>query len=195
MKYPVVYTAGIGLLFFLAGCNRHAGLGLGLDVMKGGRDTASHPSAVIEQKTLSSMKLLSIPLEAKNAEETGKMLNAGYIELCTFVNRHRLTCGKVMAFYYTYKAPFVLEAALEVDSIPPLLTGNIKSRLLEGGDVLIVHYKGPYESASFAYHALEKWLKDNGKQPRGIPFEVYLNDPITIKDQNKLLTDIYQLIQ
>jgi len=186
---------GVYLLTLAAGCNRHVTHGLGLDAMYGNKDTARVPSFRLERTILPSMKILSYTFEAQRADDIGQYLNAAYIELCTFINKHRLPSSKTMAFYYTYVAPFVVEAAVEVDSFPPVRDSLVNARVLEGGEALIVHYKGPYENAGLAYHALENWLKDNHKKARGIPFEVYLNDPITVKDKNKLLTDFYQFIQ
>jgi effector-binding domain-containing protein len=194
-KHWFLPAMGICLLALATGCTRHATHGLGLDIMTGSKDTARVPSARLERTVLPSMKILSLTFEAQSADHIGQYLNAAYIELCTFINKHRLPSNRTMAFYYTYFAPFVVEAAVEVDSIPPVMDSLLNARVLEGGEVLIVHYKGPYEKAAFAYHALDNWLKDNHKKARGMPFEVYLNDPITIKDKNKLLTDIYQFIQ
>jgi|GEM_PF-706878 len=185
----------LSLLETVTGCSRNTSHGLGLDAMAGSKDTAHHPSARIERTVLPSMKIVSITFEVERAEDIGKFLNAAYIDLCAFINKHRLPSNRTMAFYYTYISPFVVEAAVEVDSIPPVLDSTVNTRVLEGGEALVVHYKGPYENAAIAYHAMEKWLKDNHKEPRGMPFEVYLNDPITIRDKSKLLTDIYQFIQ
>lgn len=185
-------SAGLCLVILAAGCSRHTSLGLGLDAMSRSADTARVPSVRIETTVLPAIKLLSITYETTTEAEIGRLLNTGYIDLCSFVNLHRLPSNKVMAFYHTYKTPFILEAAVEVDSIPPVLTGNIQSRVLEGGEALILHYKGPYENASFAYHALDKWLQEHGKEAKGLPFEVYLNDPVTIRHTYQLKTDIYQ---
>ncbi len=185
----------LSLLIVIAGCSRHTTHGLGLDIMAGGKDTARHPSARIERTVLPPMKIVSLSFEAERAEDIGQYLNVSYVAICGFINKHRLGPGRTMAFYYTYISPFAVEAAIEVDSIPPLLDSTVNTRVLEGGEVIIVHYKGDYESAGFAYRAIDKWLKDNHKTAKGVPFEVYLNDPITVKDRNNLLTDIYQFIQ
>lgn len=196
MKYRWQLSVTVlSLLAAVAGCSRNTTHGLGLDVMRGSKDTARHPSARIERTVLPPMKIVSITFEVERAEDIGMFLNAAYIDLCAFINKHRLPSNRTMAFYYTYISPFVAEAAIEVDSIPPVLDSTVHTRVLEGGEALVVHYKGPYENAALAYHAMNKWLIDNHKEPRGMPFEVYLNDPITIKDKNKLLTDIYQFIQ
>ncbi len=183
----------ICLLTINTGCQRKLGLGLGS--MMGSKDTAQVPSVQLETKVLPPMKIVSVIREVFTEEDIGKALNAGYVELCEYINKHRLPSGKVMAFYYTYDMPFIVEAAIEVDSIPPVLDSTIGSREMPGGEVLIAHYKGPYEKAAMAYHAIYKWLEDNHRSAREIPFEVYLNDPITIRNKNDLRTDIYQFIK
>jgi effector-binding domain-containing protein len=45
-----------------------------------------------------------------------------------------------------------------------------------------------------AYSALDYWLEKNDKAAGGLPFEVYLNDPVTVQDPYDLRTDIYQLL-
>jgi len=184
----------MGLLVMMPGCQRHTTLGLGLDTMKG-RNGNLYPSVKLELTILPPIKILSVVHEVFTEDDIGKGLNAGYIELCTFINKHRLPSGKVMAFYYTYDMPYIVEAAMEVDSVPPVLDGSIGNRVIAGGEVLIAHYKGPYEKAGMAYHAMYQWLEEHHKAAREIPFEVYLNDPITIRNKNDLQTDIYQFIK
>jgi effector-binding domain-containing protein len=189
---PPACFIGICLLA-ITSCQRHTGLGIGS--IMGSKDTTQVPSVQLESKVLPTMKIISVIHEVFTEDDIGKALNTGYVELCEFINKHRLPSGKIMAFYYTYDMPFIVEAAIEVDSLPPVLDSAIGTRMLPGGEVLIAHYKGPYEKAAMAYHAMEKWLTDNHKAAREIPFEVYLNDPITIRNKNDLRTDIYQFIK
>lgn len=196
-KIPVITNGcillSICLLTINTGCQRKLGLGIGS--MLGSKDTAQVPSVQLETKVLPPMKIVSVIHEVFTEEDIGKALNAGYVELCEYINKHRLPSGKVMAFYYTYDMPFIVEAAIEVDSLPPAPDSTIGIREMPGGKVLIAHYKGPYEKAAMAYHAIYKWLEDNHRSAREIPFEVYLNDPITIRNKNDLRTDIYQFIK
>ena len=45
------------------------------------------------------------------------------------------------------------------------------------------------------YNEIAKWLKENDKQARELPFEVYLNEPSQVKDKYELKTDVYQLLK
>lgn len=100
-----------------------------------------------------------------------------------------------MAFYHTSRLPFIFEPAVEVDQLPTQFMGRIKGKKIEGGNAIVVHYQGPYDQVGRAYAAITKWLKENNKQPFQQPFEVYLNDPATVKDPQQLRTDVYQRLQ
>jgi effector-binding domain-containing protein len=79
--------------------------------------------------------------------------------------------------------------------LPSELNGRIKSGIEKGGEVLIAHVWGPYSELRQAYIQIESWLKQNNRMARSHPFEVYLNDPVSVKDPSKIQTDIYQPLQ
>ena len=66
---------------------------------------------------------------------------------------------------------------MEVDKAPVQLTGGVQFKNIEGGDAVVMHYKGPYEKIEKAYLQIDDWLKKNNKLKAGPPMEVYLNDP------------------
>lgn len=149
----------------------------------------------LEEHLTGPMSVLIISDTAADAGEISKVLRAAYAELFEFIAKHQLKPLKVMAFYHSYHPPFILDAGIQVDRIPFKLTGRIKARHVEGGHSLIAHYKGPYESVDKAYLAIDQWLKEHHKDPKGQPFEVYLNDPMQAKDSSGLLTDVYQPVK
>ena len=100
-----------------------------------------------------------------------------------------------MAFYNSYQVPFFIDVAVEVNRVPEVLTGRIKAKNLAGGNALIAQYRGPYEQLEIAYTAIASWLRQHNKVAKDQPFEVYLNDPLEVKDPFDLRTDVYQLIK
>ncbi len=127
--------------------------------------------------------------------DISRLLSKDYGELFSFIYQNGLKPGKTMAFYYSSQLPFIMEAAVEVDKLPAQTTGRIKINKLNGGYAVIAHYKGPYDRVSIAYTAIGNWLKQQNKSAAGAPFEVYLDDPSTVKDPFDLRTDVYQLIK
>jgi effector-binding domain-containing protein len=157
------------------------------------QDTARKPTVGLEETTVDSMIILVIKDTATSMEDISRVIGAGYGELFTFINQTGLIPGKVMAFYYTYQPPFKMDIAVEVNKIPAQTTGRIKLNKIFGGKAIVARYRGPYEKVEIAYTAIADWLKQHQQEAKGLPFEVYLNDPATVKDPYELRTDVYQL--
>jgi effector-binding domain-containing protein len=159
------------------------------------QDTIKKPTVAIEEKVVSPMSVLMVRDTAATEQDMSQVINKAYGELFSFINQNGLQPGRVMGFYHTYQPPFVLDAAVEVDKFPFQVTGRIKINKVNGGNAVIAHFKGPYEQVAIAYTAISQYLKEKNKTAAGKPFEVYLNDPGSVKDPSELLTDVYQLIQ
>lgn len=157
-------------------------------------DTIQQPAVSLEQVVLQPMTVLFIS-DSSDMAGLSKVISSGYGELFAFINQNGLKPGKVMAFYLSYANPVSLQTAVEVDKVPSTFTGRIQSKTVEGGNAVVAHYTGPYEEMELAYKAITKWVKDNNKQSKGMPFEVYLNSPDMVKDKHELKTDVYQLLQ
>ena len=158
-------------------------------------DTFKKPTVVLETVFVNPMTVLFISDTAADMNSISKIFANDYGELFTFINQSGLKPMKVMAFYLSYENPLTLEAAVEIDKLTATLTGRIKSKIVEGGNAVVGHYTGPYEEMEMPYKTIIQWVKDNNKQAKGLPFEVYLNSPDTVKDKYDLKTDIYQLLQ
>jgi effector-binding domain-containing protein len=55
--------------------------------------------------------------------------------------------------------------------------GDILAGEIPGGGVATCLHTGPYSGIGSAYEALSHWMEENGYQPTGVAYEVYLNDP------------------
>jgi effector-binding domain-containing protein len=55
--------------------------------------------------------------------------------------------------------------------------GEIAATWLPGGDVASTVHEGPYDGVGPAYEALTAWVQAQGRQPSGLAYEYYLNDP------------------
>ena len=155
-------------------------------------DTAKKPTLVLEDTVLYSMVILTIRDTAASQENRSGVFSKDYGELFTYINKNGLRPGKLMAQYYSYRPSFILDVAVEVDKFPTRTTGRIRINKTKDGNAVIAHYKGPYEQIGIAYAAIDSWLKEKNKKTDGRPFEVYLNDPMTVQDSSELRTDIYQ---
>lgn len=98
--------------------------------------------------------------------------------------------GPPVAWYKSNKPPFVFEAGMPVDKKPAKLQKGILVKNIGGDSAVIAHFYGPYSSTFMAYEALTDWLKENKKKTSGLPYEIYVTDPV---DKNGKLLDPYRV--
>ena len=56
--------------------------------------------------------------------------------------------------------------------------GEVKAGLFPGGVCAVARHRGPYSTIEKTYKNLTAFIKEKGKNPSGICYEVYLNDPL-----------------
>jgi effector-binding domain-containing protein len=149
----------------------------------------------IEQTAITDMKILFITDTAITTSNIKDVWGKGYEEIMLFIHQNGLEPKKFLAWYKTYQQPWLMDVAAEVNEIPQELSGRIHSKVIPGGEVVIAHMWGPYNQVGKAYSAIEQWLKTNNRKAKSAPFEVYVNDPNTVKSPAEIQTDIYQPIE
>jgi len=149
----------------------------------------------VSRITMEPMKVIYVADTATTTDEISSKMGKNYSRLFMFIGQQQLKPGRLMAIYQTSSEPWIFEVAVEIDKALPNHPEGIQFKTTEGGDAIVVHYKGPYEKISNAYQHIDEWLKRNNKQRSGPAVEVYLNEPARVKDKNELLTDVYQLIK
>jgi effector-binding domain-containing protein len=151
---------------------------------------------ILEKTRFNDMHILYITDTAQATKDISDVLGKDYGELMQYIEKSKLPAKNFMAWYYTTQPPWQMDIAVETDKLPRVLkTGRIKSRVQPGGEVLIAHMWGPYDQADKAYGQIENWLKENNRLAKGMPFEVYINDPAAVKSPSEIQTDIYQPLQ
>jgi effector-binding domain-containing protein len=102
--------------------------------------------------------------------------------------------GPPIAWYKSNKAPFFFEAGIPVNKKPGKLPKGIFVKTIGADKVVIAHFYGPYSITNMGYEALTDFLKSNKKKRNGLPYEIYVTDPISkdgkIIDPYKVQTDI-----
>lgn len=105
--------------------------------------------------------------------------------------------GHPITRYPEYGVGFVtLETGMRVTSYSGDWTsgdgdGDVLREVLPGGPAASTIHAGPYDGLQDAYAALEVWMKQNGRNPAGAPWEVYLNDPGDFPDPKDWKTQIF----
>jgi effector-binding domain-containing protein len=158
-------------------------------------DTVVPVTINMELTKSTDLQVLYIRDTAATTDAIGKTLGTDYGELMRFFQRNKLRPNRFMAWYITMGPPWVMDAGVETDRIPESLEGRIQSRVIAAGDVLVAHMWGPYDQVGKAYTRIQDWLRDNKRSAKSGPYEVYLNDPASVKSPAELRTDICQPLQ
>jgi effector-binding domain-containing protein len=154
------------------------------------------PAKITLDKTaFKDMNILFITDTAATTEGIKDVLGKAYGEIMQFMQQNQLQPLKFMAWYGSSQAPWIMDIAVEVNKPPGTASGRIHSKVQPGGEVLIAHILGPYDQVGQAYAAIGKWMNENHREAKSAPFEVYINDPASVKDPSEIETDVYQPLQ
>lgn len=83
-----------------------------------------------------------------------------------------------------------LEGGILVDGLVSGI-GEIEGGQIGGCKAVRTLHTGPYKDLHTAYTAGAEWMKENGQQGAGAPFELYLTDPGKVPDPADWQTEIY----
>lgn len=159
------------------------------------QDTLTPVKVELEKTSVTDMQVLFIKDTAPDNEAIKDILGKGYGELMQFIQTNQLKPVKFMTWYYAMQPPWPVDIAVETDKIPAELKGRIQSRIQPGSEVIIAHMWGPYDKVEEAYIHIFNWMKRNNRKAKGAPFEVYLNDPVSVKSPMEIRTDVYQPLE
>ena len=99
--------------------------------------------------------------------------------------------GMPFAIYHGMDGDNVdLECGMPV-AAPMAGTDRIRAGELPGGTAATVTHTGPYDQLGQTWTALTAWMKSQGLEPAGAPWEVYVTDPGAEPDPSKWRTDIF----
>lgn len=126
---------------------------------------------------------------------SGKLAKIYGSKLPDFIKREQLTVtGPPIAWYKTNTAPFFFEAGIPVNKKPAKLPKGFFIRNTGGDSAVIAHFHGPYALTSMAYDAAADYITDNKKRRNGLPYEIYVTEPLDKEcktlDPYKVRTDI-----
>ncbi len=126
--------------------------------------------------------------------EIGKVMGSLFGEVHGYITRSgQAPAGMPLAIYHSMSGPdgaVELECAIPVASALPG-EGRIRAGELPAGTAATVTHVGPYDGLGQTWGALTEWMKAEGLEGAGAPWEVYVTDPGAEPDQSKWRTDIF----
>lgn len=151
------------------------------------------PSYEIELVTLAAQPTLTMRFKAQQAELGAKF---GEALPATFQHAMSQNCqitGQPFGrFHHLDEATGTWDVEAGVPIAQPAAgRDDIASSELPAGPTATTVHVGPYESLGEAHRALEQWVRDNAKRPRGGAWEVYLTDPGSEPDSQKWQTKLF----
>jgi len=158
-------------------------------------DTVIPVHVVLEQQTVGDMNVLFIRDTAYTTEAMSGIFGRDYGELMGAIQAGHLQARRFMAWHDATQAPWPMEVAVETDRLPVGSPGRIRSRIEPGGAMVVAHVTGPYDQVGQAYERIESWLRENSRKKRGRAYEVYVNDPSSVRSPAELRTDVCQPIE
>lgn len=145
----------------------------------------------IEVVMIESTPSISI-LDSSTMADMGMAMGEMFSELMTFMDANNVNVtGHPYTIYYTWNPDglSVMEAGIPVDNVRST-RGRIMATESPGGKAVKAIYFGPYEGIGVAHEAIDKYVKLNGLEIAGPPWDVYITDPATEPDPNKWETHV-----
>lgn len=113
------------------------------------------------------------------------------VKLAEYIKKNNLKmAGAPMAWYKNQKAPYFFEAGVAINKAGKKPAPGVQMREMPAGRVVIAHFFGPFELLPQGYDVVKEWMKDNKKIANGVPYEIYITDPI---DKNGKPVDPYKI--
>ena len=101
-----------------------------------------------------------------------------------------LPIGGPFSHYLTWGGDMVVAEIGFPVSAPIEPRGRVIRGELPGGAVATVVHAGPYESIGATYDRLDRWIRDQGAEPAGHMWEIYLRGPGSDPDPAAWLTEV-----
>ena len=80
-----------------------------------------------------------------------------------------------------------MPTAEPADGVPD---AGIEALTIPAGQAAVAIHRGPYETLSETYQAIEAWIQQEGRTVAGPPWETYLTDPRQEPDMSKWVTQL-----
>jgi effector-binding domain-containing protein len=122
-----------------------------------------------------------------------RVMGSGFGELASFVKANKITCtGYPFAIYIKWDSVTqfsVFDLGMTISGTAEG-KGRVRVESIPAQKVVQAYYYGPYDKTYDAYMALDSYVKAEGLEEAGGPWEIYVTDPMTEKDTAKWETRI-----
>jgi len=150
------------------------------------------PASAIEEVDLTPQWVITMRDTTDLASISAK-IGAAYGNIMTYMASNGIAmASQPVAFWYDFNREansVVMEPGIPVsDSVA---VGKGMKLVKVSGRAIKTTKMGSYHELQPAYDALQAYMQQKGLSPRGAPWEVYVTDPMEVKDTAQWQTDIY----
>ena len=126
-------------------------------------------------------------------KDIGAAMGDVFHSVMAFMKAHGIApAGQAMSVYYTYD-PDKMTFRAGFSVLPEDLAkaeGTVKADVTPAGKVLSFVHTGPYSELRNSYGEMMTYAEQNGLKIRAPAWEVYVNDPATVPEE-ELRTDVF----
>lgn len=133
-------------------------------------------------------------ITSMDGAEIGKAMHTGLAEVWAFMEHHGVPpAGSGLSVYYDYeegRMPFRVGFVVKPDDMEAA-QGAVKADMTPGGKAVHFTHSGSYAGLRPAYEEMMSYLEAEGLQYAAPTWELYLNDPNEVHEE-QLVTECYQ---
>ena len=130
-----------------------------------------------------------------SVQDLPKVIGAVYGRLGAYLSEiGEYPVGAPFAAYYNMDMHDLdVEIGFPVARMLPA-SGEIQSSEIPAGEYATCHYTGTYQDIGPAYEALTQFIQQRARQPSGVAYEYYLNDPTETPPEELQTSIVFPLI-
>ncbi|MEI6455875.1 MAG: SRPBCC family protein [bacterium] len=147
---------------------------------------------VIEETVMPSQTVLVIR-DSAGPKEYEKVMGSAYGEIMAFIKKNKYQPkGSPFAVYLKWDSVTffsVMDIGIPVVNAEKP-SGRITIRQIPEQKVVKSIFTGPYDKTGPTYNVLMQYIREGNKETIGGPWEIYLNNPMEVRDSSMLQTEI-----
>ncbi len=155
------------------------------------KPTPKYTTGEISVKDVQSMYAMTFRTKC-TMEEIADVMGPAFGEIMQVITTNGgQVAGAPFAIWYEWENEIMeFDNAIPVDKKMKGTDRVLPIKTYQGKTAFVSHM-GEYSSTYYSWGALENYIKENGLETNGSPYEVYITDPETEPDPTKWVTELY----
>jgi len=151
----------------------------------------------IERVDVDAQKILYVTTNSsQDPADIAPAMAAAYAEITEFMNQANINIsGQPMAITRAWEeGSYQFDAAIPVEFVPQVLSGDIKSGLSPQGPAVRAVHNGAFDEMMPTYTKLAAYISAHGLRQGDVSWEHYITDPASAT-QSEMITHVYIMLE